>query len=176
MEFLHKVHDAKLGPKGLRPIHRAAAAGCLPLVKHLGGSNTGLAWESSDHGLSCLECAACGNTDDHADVVAYLLQTRRGRSSHMRHTASLTSRRSTPLHHAASGGHPRIVTALSLYAEWWNKRDAQGLTPFAVACAHGHLECVKLMAANENCLPDNPAPALNGDTPLMQVRAAVCCT
>ena len=151
-------------------VFRAAAAGCQPLVVALEAAGIATPWVATQHGLNALDFAALGSTDDHADVVTHLLSTRAGRPDVLRKRVKNEPHLATPLHRAAAGGHPRTVAALSPFAEWWGVRDMQGLTAFAVACAHGNLACVKLMAANEHCLPDNPAPANNGDTPMIQVR------
>ena len=171
-EFVHASHHKELGPQRMRVSHRAGASGCLPLVKALDEGGICSPWLRCGQGLSTLEHAAMHGTDDHADVVEYLLAQRQGRAESLRGHVKSNPGMPTPLHHAATGGNPRTVRALCVCDDWLNLRDPQGLTPFAIACAHGHLAVVQFLAQQEYCLPDNPSPAMNGDTPMMQVHGA----
>ena len=75
-------------------------------------------------------------------------------------TVTCTGR--TFLHHAAYGGNVEIMKYLLSCKVPAHAKDSMGRTPFYLACARGHLECVKLLGQGSINIRDN-----YGDTPLL---------
>ena len=70
----------------------------------------------------------------------------------------MTSSGWTPLHQAAHHGHGQVVVTLLEAKSDQSRRNKFGASALGMACAGGHLACVKLLLRSGHPVED-PAPA-----------------
>ncbi|XP_034178759.1 uncharacterized protein LOC117603560 isoform X3 [Osmia lignaria lignaria] len=122
---------------GMRPLHMAARYGHRDAVKMLINAGASVsAMNKKQHTL--LMCAARGNN---IRVVEYLSEAVESLNGDATDCTGATA-----LHHAASAGHPAMITALSNISRIeLNATDKKGQTPIHCACAEEHLEAVEVL-------------------------------
>ncbi|CAK9827321.1 Ankyrin repeat and death domain-containing protein 1A [Anthophora retusa] len=122
---------------GIRPLHMAARYGHRDAVKMLINAGASVsAVNKKQHTL--LMCAAQGNN---VHVVEYLAEAVESLNGDATDCTGATA-----LHHAASAGHPTMITALSSVPRIeLNATDKKGQTPIHCACAEEHLEAVEVL-------------------------------
>ncbi|PBC28819.1 Ankyrin repeat and death domain-containing protein [Apis cerana cerana] len=143
---------------GMRPLHMAARYGHRDAVKMLinAGANVSAVNKVDKHPTCLLQkqytllmCAARGNN---VRVVEYLAEAVESLNGDATDCTGATA-----LHHAASAGHPSMITALSnvprielnatdKYREF-HVNSQKGQTPIHCACAEEHLEAVEVLIA-----------------------------
>ncbi|XP_076766043.1 uncharacterized protein LOC143432928 isoform X1 [Xylocopa sonorina] len=122
---------------GMRPLHMAARYGHRDAVKMLinAGANVS-AVNKKQHTL--LMCAARGNNVRVVEYLAEAVESLNG--------DAIDSTGATALHHAASAGHPTMITTLSNVPRIeLNATDKKGQTPMHCGCAEEHLEAVEVL-------------------------------
>ncbi|XP_012142859.2 uncharacterized protein LOC100882118 isoform X4 [Megachile rotundata] len=122
---------------GMRPLHMAARYGHRDAVKMLINAGASVsAMNKKQHTL--LMCAARGNNIRVVEYLAEAVESLNGDAT------DCTG--ATALHHAASAGHPAMITALSNISRIeLNATDKKGQTPIHCACAEEHLEAVEVL-------------------------------
>ncbi|KAF3422214.1 hypothetical protein E2986_02757 [Frieseomelitta varia] len=122
---------------GMRPLHMAARYGHRDAVKMLINAGASVsAVNKKQHTL--LMCAAQGNN---VHVVEYLAEAVESLNGDATDCTGATA-----LHHAASAGHPTMITALANVPRIeLNARDKKGQTPVHYACTQEHLEAVEVL-------------------------------
>ncbi|KAK9308975.1 hypothetical protein QLX08_001178 [Tetragonisca angustula] len=122
---------------GMRPLHMAARYGHRDAVKMLINAGASVsAVNKKQHTL--LMCAAQGNN---VHVVEYLAEAVESLNGDATDCTGATA-----LHHAASAGHPTMITALANVPKIeLNARDKKGQTPVHYACTQEHLEAVEVL-------------------------------
>ncbi|CAD1477800.1 unnamed protein product, partial [Heterotrigona itama] len=122
---------------GMRPLHMAARYGHRDAVKMLINAGASVsAVNKKQHTL--LMCAAQGNN---VHVIEYLAEAVESLNGDATDCTGATA-----LHHAASAGHPTMITALANVPRIeLNATDKKGQTPVHYACTQEHLEAVEVL-------------------------------
>ncbi|XP_053982715.1 ankyrin repeat and death domain-containing protein 1A-like isoform X2 [Hylaeus volcanicus] len=122
---------------GMRPLHMAAWYGHRDAVKMLINAGANVSAVNKKQ-YTLLMCAARGSN---VGVVEYLAEAVESLNGDATDCTGATA-----LHHAASAGHPTVITALSSIP-WLelNVTDKKGQTPIHCACAEEHLEAVEIL-------------------------------
>ncbi|XP_031771636.1 ankyrin repeat and death domain-containing protein 1A isoform X1 [Apis florea] len=124
---------------GMRPLHMAARYGHRDAVKMLINAGANVSAVNKKQ-YTLLMCAARGNN---VRVVEYLAEAVESLNGDATDCTGATA-----LHHAASAGHPSMITALSNVPRIeLNATDKKGQTPIHCACAEEHLEAVEVLIA-----------------------------
>ncbi|XP_006560481.1 ankyrin repeat and death domain-containing protein 1A isoform X1 [Apis mellifera] len=122
---------------GMRPLHMAARYGHRDAVKMLINAGANVSAVNKKQ-YTLLMCAARGNN---VRVVEYLAEAVESLNGDATDCTGATA-----LHHAASAGHPSMITALSNVPRIeLNATDKKGQTPIHCACAEEHLEAVEVL-------------------------------
>ncbi|KOC66568.1 Ankyrin repeat and death domain-containing protein 1A [Habropoda laboriosa] len=122
---------------GMRPLHMAARYGHRDAVKMLINAAANVSAVNKKH-QTLLMCAAQGNNVRVMEYLAEAVESLNGDAT------DCTG--ATALHHAASAGHPIMITALSSVPRIeLNATDNKGQTPMHCACAEEHLEAVEVL-------------------------------
>ncbi|XP_076240661.1 uncharacterized protein LOC143183117 isoform X2 [Calliopsis andreniformis] len=122
---------------GMRPLHMAAWHGHRDAVKML--INTGASVSAvNKKQYTLLMCAARGNNVGVVEYLAEAVESLNGDATDCTGASAL--------HHAASAGHPSVITALcNIPKIQLNAIDKKGQTPVHYACADEHLEAVEVL-------------------------------
>jgi ankyrin repeat protein len=172
--LLKRGLDVNVREKGdnTYPMHWAAAAGRLDVVRRLADAGGDVVGHGDDHELEVIGWATCweGADDEaHRSVADFLVS--RGARHHIfsaialnsteevrriiaGNPASLTKRMSRnenhqlPIHFAARMNRPEMVTLLIELGADPLATDGSGVTPLHVAARHGHADVVRLLLAS----------------------------